>query len=396
MSHHARLPHHETIDQYLQEQRLHLYYSKPVMKHLTHFLDGVTQKGFSGTLTDIHALSQEKRDRSTLSRFLQKGAWDVIWLVQHQQRRSLQRIQKEAQKTGYPICVIVDDTICEKKKPLSQAKSPIQGTYYSFSHKDRKQVWGHQVVVVLLRCGDLCLPYAVGRYDKNQQSKIKWVCECIETLPVFRSPSYLLVDTWYNARSIVETGMQNGLDLIGGLKANRILYPQGIHTSAKQLASMVTEADTHLVTVGTDSYHVYLYEGACKGIDNAVVLLSWPQEDIGNDAALRCFLSMDVSLDEETILSHYGQRWSIEGFFQFMKEKFSFDRYQIRSTQAIDRFWALLLLAYDYVLQMDESNICNGLRALRQQRTQQIMEWVYFQGKQGIPLQYVQKQLCVA
>jgi hypothetical protein len=50
-----------------------------------------------------------------------------------------------------------------------------------------------------------------------------------------------------------------------------------------------------------------------------------------------------------------------------MKEKFSFDRYQIRSTQAIDRFWVLLLLAYDYVLQMDESNVCKGLRALRQQ-----------------------------
>ncbi|TCP69726.1 hypothetical protein [Baia soyae] len=59
MSRNVRLPHHETINQYLQRKKFNLYYSKPALEHMIHFIDGVTQKGFSGTLTDIHGSSHD-------------------------------------------------------------------------------------------------------------------------------------------------------------------------------------------------------------------------------------------------------------------------------------------------------------------------------------------------
>jgi DDE superfamily endonuclease len=396
MSRNARLPHHETIYQYIKEQKLDLHFSKPVQMHMLHFIDGVTQKGFSGTLTDIHGLSHEKKHRTTLSHFLQHGKWDDKWLQNHMKKQALQRVQQKAERTGLPIYVIVDDSLCEKTKPSSQAKSSIQNAYYAFSHKDKKQIWGHQVVVMLLKCGDLCLPYAFHRYDKNGKSKMDWVCDLIETLPVFCHPAYLLVDTWYNSQRIIHTSNNRGLSLIGGLKSNRILFPRGVHTQAKKFASTLEESDTRLVTMGDSSYHVHRYEGACKGLDRVVVLLCWPKGQVGNRSALRCFLSMDVSLNDEMILFHYANRWSIEVFFQFMKEKFAFDRYQTRSVQSIDRFWTLLFLTYLYVLQANESNVCLGLRMLRKHRIQNFVEWIYFQGQLGIPLHQIQQELNVA
>jgi hypothetical protein len=117
MSRNVRLPHHETINQYVKNQKFELYFSKPVLKHMVHFIDGAVQKGFSGTLSDLHSFSHETRHLTTLSHFLNKGSWNDNWLRQHMQKRTLQRIQKEAKKTGLPIFVIVDDSLCKKAKP---------------------------------------------------------------------------------------------------------------------------------------------------------------------------------------------------------------------------------------------------------------------------------------
>jgi hypothetical protein len=396
MSSTIRLPHQKEIYQYLIKQGFDLYISKPGLAHMVHFIDGVTQKGFSGTLTDIHSLSHETRHRTTINHFLHRGRWDEKWLQQHIQQQTLRSIQREAKRTGLPIFVIIDDSLCEKTKPSSQAESPIQGASTHFSHQKRQMIWGHQVAVMLLQCGSLLLPYAWGRYEKEGKSKIEMVCDWIQTLPIFNHSAYVLTDSWYTSKQLVNVSAAKGLYFIGGLKTNRILFPQGIHTSATELARHISEEETRLVTVGESSYHVYRYEGALKEIENAVVLLCWPQGKVGDPSTLRCFLSMDCSLANETILDFYSDRWSIETFFQLMKEKFSLDRYQVRSCLSIDRFWTLLFLAYLYAVQKDGSNFFTGLQSIRKRQIQGIVEWVYLQSQCGVPLHQIQKLLNIA
>jgi len=48
--------------------------------------------------------------------------------------------------------------------------------------------------------------------------------------------------------------------------------------------------------VKNQKYYVYRYEGKLNGIENAVVLLSYPEKAFGILKALRAFLSTDVSL----------------------------------------------------------------------------------------------------
>ena len=56
-------------------------------------------------------------------------------------------------------------------------------------------------------------------------------------------------------------------------------------------------------------------EGNLNGIDNAVVLISFPVDTMDNPNTLRAFISTDVSLSSEEILNVYVNRWAIEVFF---------------------------------------------------------------------------------
>ncbi|MBS5322668.1 MAG: hypothetical protein KHY34_03045 [Lachnospiraceae bacterium] len=59
------------------------------------------------------------------------------------------------------------------------------------------------------------------------------------------------------------------------------------------------------MTVKKQKYYVYRYEGKLNGIENAVVLLSYPEKAFGNPKALQAFLCADVSLSTNEILSCY-------------------------------------------------------------------------------------------
>ena len=90
-----------------------------------------------------------------------------------------------------------------------------------------------------------------------------------------------------------------------------MLYPFGIKKKLNEFAALlsVTHLDFHLVTVKNQKYFVYRYEGKLNGIENAVVLSSYSEKAFGIHKALRAFLSTDVSLSTDEILTYYVFRW---------------------------------------------------------------------------------------
>ena len=93
-------------------------------------------------------------------------------------------------------------------------------------------------------------------------------------------------------------------------------------------------------------YYVYRYEGNLNGIENAVVLLSYPAKSFGKEKALRAFISTNAALSDEEILDLYVVRWEIEVYFRDCKMKLAVDKYQIRSANGIKHFWLIASLAY--------------------------------------------------
>ncbi|WP_340400506.1 transposase [Paenibacillus sp. FSL H8-0079] len=200
----STLSHENHWNNRLNEWKLPLYFSKPVLQHIKYFVDGMLSNGFTGTLTDIHRESLQERDRRTLSHFLAHGNWNTSYLKRITQRVAFQQIKACAQRDRSPIFVILDDTVYEKTKPSSQATHMIEGASFQHSHLKGQHVYGHALVQTLLRFEDQVFPFATERYDPKGKSKIDLACEMIQAVPMSMCSTYVLMDAWYPPASVLK------------------------------------------------------------------------------------------------------------------------------------------------------------------------------------------------
>lgn len=337
--------HSELLYNCFKKLNLCRVFPQTTMKHIMTILISVFSLGYHGKTIDFERYSP--CHRTTVAHFLNKGKWDDSKMEDILKSTVIQIIYQEALRSGKTVFCIVDDTISSKTKPSSRALHPIEDAYFHQSHLKGKQDYGRQAVAVMLSCNGIVLNYALVMYDKSM-SKVKIVQEIAKELPIPPVVSYFLCDSWYTCGDIMDAFIKKGFYTIGALKTNRILYPCGIKQKVSEFALHLrkTDAAVSFVTVGSRSYYVYRYEGNLNGIENAVVLITYPKDAFQVPKALRAFISTDVSLSTKEILDKYADRWPVELFFRQSKDKLSFDRYQIRSSKGIHRYWLLMSLAH--------------------------------------------------
>ena len=84
------------------------------------------------------------------------------------------------------------------------------------------------MMAALLSCQKQSVPYLIERYNKNVECKIDKVCHIIDSLPTATGSAYGLCDSCFTSKKVIEAYLKKVYHLIGGLKTNRIIYPQGI------------------------------------------------------------------------------------------------------------------------------------------------------------------------
>ena len=205
----------------------------------------------------------------------------------------------------------------------------------------------------------MIMPFALENTKKYYNDTEELVQDIAKELPAPPVQSYFLCDCWYVSEKIINTFAVQGFHTIGALKTNRLLYPSGMKKKLSELAAelSVTHKNFDLVTVKGKNYYVYRYESNLNGIENAIVLFSYPEKAFGKPKALRTFLCMDVSLSTNEILDNYVCRWPIEVFFRQCKDKLALDSYQIRSAQGIRRYWLIMSFAH-YMCVVGTGKVC--------------------------------------
>lgn len=398
MSHKSSITENSSIYQYLFALKFSLYFTKPVLKHIVEFITAAIQKGYSGTVSDIVLLSFTNCHRTTFGKFLSQGVWNIEYAWKAIRREVIRIMYKYSITSDSPIFVIFDDTIAEKTMPSSQAKNPIQEAGFHKSHLKGKQVWGHQLLTMMLSCGNKVLPYYIERYVKGGKSKVQRICEMVDTLPTPKGPAYGLCDSWFTNEKVINAHFQKGYHLIGALKTNRIIYPKGIRIQVKDFAQYIEKNDVHPVTVNGSKYLVYRYEGALNGVDNAVVLLCWHEGAFKKANALHAFLCTDVELDIQTILEYYSKRWPIEIFFRQTKNNLGLNTYQVRSIKSIDRVLLLIALTYLYCTTGTGAyyQFSNGLNSARKETQREHVLWIYQNAQNNMPIDFIFEQMNIA
>ena len=332
----------EEIGKFFYEKHLDFLTSVPQQRIQEVILSSCT-RGNSGKLTDFADVFPVHR--TTYGHFLSKGKWDEEKVAKIQESESFQTISKLAESQKTPVFISIDDTVISKTKPSSKAKRPTEGTGWHYSHLEGKVVYGYQVHAAIVSTGDTSLCYSLKRYDKESATKIDMTRRIIESIPD-QAGAYFLMDSWYTNPDILHTCEEKGCFLIGAIKTNRILYPSGQKTSALDYAKSLLPDQFHPVTVKGRTYLVHRYEGPLNKIPHAVVLLSYPENAFGQSGALRVFLCSDSSLEDETILDYYSNRWRIEVMFRSQKHYMGFKSFMVRTVKAFDRLLVILCLAH--------------------------------------------------
>lgn len=311
---------------------------------------GLAMKGNQSRTTDFAELDQ--CCRTTYGHFLSAGKWDEGKVSEKQRHEEFRVVSELAAERGTPVYLRIDDTVVEKKKPSSKAKRPMEGTGWHYSHLKGKQVFGYQIFGAHISTGNTALCYELRRCCPENGSKIDMAVQLLDDLPETGVPVIVLMDSWYICQRLWDKATEKGITMIGALKSNRILYPNGKRCSASEYALSLPNGQYHLVKVGGHEYWVHRCEGALNGIGHAAVLLSYPKNSFGKGQALRLFLCSDPDFSDEEILSHYARRWKIEVMFKQHKMYLGLKSLMVRSAKDIDRLLVILPLAHFFFLSL--------------------------------------------
>ena len=382
----------EIIYKCFLETKLAQIFTRLVIKHMLSIVIAALSMGYRGKTVNFERYSP--CHRTTVGHFLNEGKWDDSKLEGIIKEKVIGIIYGEAIESGKAIYCIIDDTICSKTKPSSQALHPIEDAYFHKSNLKKKQDYGHQAVTVMLSCNGITLNYAIILYDKTK-TKIQIVRDIASKLPVAPVVSYLLCDSWYTSVKVIDAFLAKGFYTIGAIKTNRVIYPCSIKRKINEFALFMdkTDPDIRLVTVGKRQYYVYRYEGRLNGIDDAVVLITYPKDAFANPKALRAFICTDTSLSTDEILDIYMERWPIEVFFRQTKNILALNNYQIRSSQGVKRFWLLMSLTH-LICCTATGKYCAfavGYSFFQQELDKERIRFVYQCGTDNVPLENVWK-----
>lgn len=389
-----------TLDKYFNKLNFDLYLTKPQLNHLKSLFNGMTSTGFNGKISQI-AEEASNKHRTSITRFISTSNWDESLLQRSFKNFVVNTIWDKSKETGKSIYFIVDDTISKKTKPSSKAINPIEKCRFIYSHLENKKVYGHQIIVSLLSCDGLTLPYSIDIYDKDHMSKIKITENLIKSLPKPVNELVVLSDSWYSSKSIFNVSKIKEYNYIGALKTNRVIFPKGHERLGIKLHSFAKTLDKNsfdLVTVNKKEYYIYNYIGNLKDTKNVSIILSYPKNSFHDNKVLKAFISLDSSIEAVNILSTYIERWAIEPFFRTCKANLGLNGYQIRNERAINRYILLMIIGYTYYSfhSKEQNNFNEGFKIVKKELKKEKIILIYEAAQKGLPLEKILENLDAA
>ena len=382
---------------------LNCKWSLPQRRHLSSFVDGIINSDGKKNLSNIWRNSFNSKDRSSFNKFLLYSPWDVQNLNSNRKKTALNEMMMAGSKE--PFFFSIDDTLSTKKI----SSKNIQGLKFNYSHVSNKNEWSHCIVSLHGHSNGLSLPLDFKTYlsqesgvEQNRpfKSKIELALDSLKVIDIqLERKSYVLTDSWYTSAEFINETQRLGFQVISGIKSNRIFYPDGIKSKLGEYAKTIREEDLNVVTVKGRTHYVYRYEGAVKGIENMVVLMSW-RDEFDSDKTPFYLVCTDTSLSSKRIIEYYGHRWEIEVSFRYQKERLGLDNYEMRSLKGIERFWELLYLLYDFLeLKRFKSQISENLGEvidrLKVKRKREVISYIYEKALSGAKLEELYEELRV-
>ena len=371
-------------------------FSKPQKHHYTTMMESLIELDGKRTISRINQNIIERRDVSCDIKFIRDTDWTKNEIF-GAHRAYFKSVAQKADVGFY----IIDDTVLEK----AGRPKHMEGLGWHYSHSKGRVIYGHSMVSSQYRVGSVSLPYDFQFYRGEKDSlKNKVVFKSKQDIakafirefePFFNEKIYILLDSWYTSKEVIQATKDRGFNIIGGIKSNRVFrlqengHKHRISTYVKNLRNTSFEE----VVLGEGAFLVRRVECFLPGVGNAVILISKRKKD-----GSKCFiLSTDTSLCNEDILKYYSYRWDIETAYLYCKDRLGLGHYQMRRMKAIEKFCALVFSAFCYLealrFQNKKSSIGQSRWYFRLRRKQHYVEHIVKLAREGVPLKKIYEEL---
>jgi len=321
-------------------------FSRPSFKLFCSFIISFIQLGkevHTSSMVQSLAHSFLRRSLSSFTRFLGKNLWTVEEVTETALHQFFQTLRITARDV---LFLIVDDSLVKK----TGKKIPGCGW-----HKDHAQnmanVFGHQWVLSALLYKDFLCPLWAKLYHPKGtrgcgpfQTKITMAQKIIRTLALpIPCKLYVLADSWYWAKTLVQVCRKCGYHMISQLKSNSVLWIHGKKTNVTSLLDLVSSfREVSLFVYGkAKTLRIAKFIGDIKGVGKVAVVVV--KEKHKKPIYLVC---TNIHLPAIDIIKYYAKRWKIEQMIKDLKQRLGLGDYQVRDLQAIQRHVALVLLSY--------------------------------------------------
>lgn len=367
-----------------------------------------------------------------LSRFLISPRWSPTRLAEARYRvfcaevqplvaaaHQSQRLQR-SKKRGRPTATVVTGyLILDDSTHVKRYARVMGGQGWHYSSTDRRTMPGHSLFQGVYLLEDRQFPLDPQMYIQKSvceqeervfQSKVDMALETVKSFePVADTHTHVLVDSWYVNKAMWKAVKRRGWDFTGGLKDNhklRVLDPatgewmwMRLDEFAAGLSAEPFEAVLWPSQEGEQRVWAYLIRTRIKKLGVCQVLIVRPTADAPVEQT-RFYITSRLDDPLEQVVETMAKRWTVETLFADFKELMGSDQYQLRSAEAIRRFWALGLCLYQYLdslryrleqLQKRHVSLGETLSWLRRRHEDLALLCTCRLAEKGIPSQAIQE-----
>lgn len=342
---------------------LGLTLSAPQRQHVERCADLLLVAPRRKTLAQLAALELPGVDPSNLADFFRISPWDPDDLRLPLVELVLRYLKTHNAEQALPIYLTIDDSLAVKDKGTRK----LQSVDWHFDHNQGRVVRGGNHVTLRIHWGKFHFPLLWRLYlrsatvrrlnRRRKKNKLRYQSKLVlaqqmlqQVLPFLPKghPVYVLFDSWYTSAKLVRWIRQQGWHVIAAVKSNRKVSGQKLtqwHHDLKGCS--YGRVSLELANGRRRTYWVRSITGRLRGVPGSVrVVLSQKGPGVRTP---KYFLSTDLTLYGQEILSRYQHRWGQEVDYWYVKQELGLGDFRLQSYEAIAKWYAVVYLVLVYL-----------------------------------------------
>ena len=292
---------------------------------------------------DIKSINQlfiDRKDQSSLNRFMTKSKWNVQDIV----KKGTDLLLSESELNSEVEYKLLDDSVCRKYSPRTEM--------VCYNHSSTMgTVLSHDYVTSLYVNNSLAVPDNLKLYGNQKKCREKGIefktrlqlaCDIIDEHISMAKKTIWLWDSWFTCQEMASKCKAHGYSWIGEIKSNRIVFYEGKRYRLDELFDKIRlEGGFFDAAVKGEVYCAFKADVFMPkmGYFSIVINVKANTKDVH-------FLCTDlVGCRVEEILRHGLERHRIEDFYKEAKA-LGFGEYRFRASEAALIHAHLVVLAY--------------------------------------------------